>query len=178
MSDSDDWFTLAELTGRLGSLVWVEAGLAEVLAGWSSIEAHAGAAVLFATTSGHHSWHAAIVRSCLPTTPSLLDPDVVTAPTTGWIESMNKLRAVDDPEATTARLKAVARVIDPWLDREYGALRDLARPISDAPMMRWLNFAALDHDHDGDAAAQLLTTRTAQAVRFDQHVLVNELRLT
>jgi hypothetical protein len=175
--DGDDWFTLAELAGRLGSLVWVEEQLAELLRAWSTVEAHAPAAIFFATTGRHHRWHGEIVRSCLPTSPQLLEPEVVQPPTGGWRTSMATLQDLTDPDATAARLKSLAKVIDPWIDREIGVLLELARPVSDAPMMRWLRFVSLDHYDDGAAAEMLLAALVSDAVRFEDHMVVNTLDL-
>ena len=175
--DGDDWFTLLELTNRLGSLVWVEEQLAEVLRGWSTVEAHASAAIFFATTARHHEWHGEIVRGCLPTSPQLLEPEVVRAPTSGWKTSMATLQDLTDPDATAARMKSLVKVIDPWIDREIGVLLELARPVCDAPMIRWLRFASHDHHDDSTAANLLIAALVSDAVRFEDHMVVNTLDL-
>ena len=175
--DGDDWFTLAELTKRLGGLVWVEERLADLLTGWSRADEHAPSAIFFATSAGHHAWHGEVMRSCLPTSPELLDPDPVAAPTAGWEASIATLGDLDAPEATSTRLKALARVIDPWLEREIGALLELGRPVSDAAIMRWLRFSAIDHHDDGEAASHLLASRASEATTFDDHLLISSLRL-
>lgn len=173
----DDWFTFAELTDRLAALVWVEEELADLLDSWSRLEDHAGTAVLFATTSRHHRWHGEVIRHCLPTSPQLADRAKIAAPTSEWVDAIATLGELTDAGATTARLRAVVRVIDPWLDREIGALRELSRPVSDAATMRWLRFVAIDHHDDGEGAASLLASRAAEATRFDDHVLINSLNL-
>ena len=124
----DDWFTLAELTERLGGLVWVEEQLSQLLAGWAANEASAPAAIFFATAGGHHAWHAQVVRGCLPTSPRLTEHDVVVAPTIGWTRTITTLGTLTDAGATLPRLKALVKVIDPWLDREIGALVDCGPP--------------------------------------------------
>ena len=173
----DDWFTLAELTERLGGLVWVEEQLAELLASWAMVEASASVAVVFATTSGHHKWHAEVVRQCLPTSPGLREIEVVCAPTAGWENAIATLSALTEVNATLPRLKALVKVIDPWLEREIGALHDLSRPISDAAMMRWLRFVSLDHHDDGVSASSLLTSQASIAVSVDGHRVVASLDL-
>lgn len=90
---------------------------------------------------------------------------------------MATLRSLTDPDATDARLKALAKVIDPWIEREIGVLLDLARPISDASMVRWLRFISIDHHEDGEASASLLASRTSSAIRFDDHLLIHEMSL-
>lgn len=176
--EADDWFTITELASRLGSLVWIEDQLASVLAHWSAIESHAPSAVLFAQAGQHHRWHATTIRDCLPTSPQLRETEVEQSPTAGWTAAINTLRGLTDPDATAARLKALTKVVDPWLDREIAALLDVSRPISDAAMMRWLRFVAIDHGADGHAAQQLVAARSLDAVRVDDHLAISELDLS
>jgi len=176
--DGDDWFSLAELTTRLGALVWVEEQLAQVLTQWGAIEDHAPSAVVFATTARHHAWHAEIIRGCLPTSPQLLEDEVVCTPTAGWQTAVVSLRALTDPGDTAVRLKALVKIVGPWLDREIGALLELGRPVSDAAMSRWLQFVSIDHQHDGEAVAALLTSQSSNAVRFGDHRVIAELDLS
>ena len=174
----DEWFPLQELTQRLGGLVWVERRLAELASEWSRIDASAPAAVAFAALGGHHAWHAEIINQCLPTSPALAAGEVIEAPTAGWQRAVDTLRTLDAPDATTTRLKALVRVVDPWLARELGALTELANPVSDAAMTRWLRFAMLDHHDDGDATIRLLTNRSGEAVTLDEHAVLSELDLS
>lgn len=174
----DDWFPLAELTARLGGLVWVEQSLSDVMRGWSTCEADPAAVILFGTAARHHQWHAEIVRDCLPTSPALLKPDPIRPPTDGWQRAADLLRELVTPDATATRLRAVVRTLDPWLDREIEALTLLARPVSDAPMQRWLRFVAIDHREDGDAATELLTSRVDEAVQLEDHQLLQQLDLS
>jgi hypothetical protein len=173
----DDWFTLAELTERLGGLLWVEEQLAELLSSWARVEASASVAVVFAATSGHHRWHAEVVRECLPTSPRLREVEVVSAPTAGWENAIATLSTLTGVNATLPRLKALVKVIDPWVEREIGALVDLSRPVSDAAMMRWLRFVSIDHHDDGAATASLLTSQASAAVSVNDHRVVASLDL-
>lgn len=175
--DDDAWFPLQELTGRLGGLVWVEEQVAAVLDRWASVESHASTAIWCASTASHHRWHSEIVRSVLPTSPRLEPERAVRAPSPGWEHAIAALGALDDPARTAARHKAMMRAIDPWIERETGALLELARPVSDAPLLRWLGFCALDHDRDGDQLAALLDSLRDDAVRFDDHLLLQDLDL-
>lgn len=175
--DDSEWFTLAELAQRLGGLVWVEDQLASLLEAWSQCDQHAPAAVAFARASGHHRWHAEVVRSCLPTSPQLLETEMVAAPTKGWQHSMDTLNAIVEADRTAVRVRALHKVLNPWIEREQSALLDLARPVSDAPLIRWLNFVAIDHRHDETAMAELVAQLSSETVRFDDHVVVNDLSL-
>lgn len=176
--DDDDWFSLAELTTRLGGLVWAEEQLGELLAGWSKIDASAPVAIAFASAGGHHRWHGEVIRACLPTSPQLNADDAVRAPTPGWAQSIETLRNLNDPDATVARLRALTKVIDPWLHREIAVLLDLSRPVSDASMQRWLRFTTLDHGDDGDLIHQLLAARSAEPTRFEDHATLATLDLS
>lgn len=173
----DDWFTFAELAGRLGSLVWVEKELGELLVTWSKIEAQPSVAVALFATGRHHQWHSELIESCLPTSPQLQEPVLVTPPTPGWAEAIALLNEQIAPSATSARLRSLIKVINPWLERETAALRDLARPISDAAILRWLRFVELDHFDDGSAMAQLLTSVESTTVHMEDHVLLSQLNL-
>lgn len=175
--DDNDWFTLEELTGRIGGLVWVEEQLGDLLGFWLRVESDDATAVYLATASGHHRWHAEVLRKCLPTSPKLGAEHAVRPPTDGWDAAVVTLRKLNDPDATVARLRSLVKVLHPWVAREIGALVELARPVSDAPMSRWLRFVTIDHDDDGQAAVELLAAHADDAVRFDEHVLVNELSL-
>ena len=92
--------SLEELGQRLGSLVWVEQRLFEILGAWSTIEAAPQAAVHFATASRHHGWHAEVLSGCLPTSPQLLEADLVVAPTVGWQNAVGTLSQLIEPAAT------------------------------------------------------------------------------
>ena len=175
--DDDDWFSIAELTGRLGGLAWVEHSLSAVISDWAKSEADTAVAVVLRTTARHHEWHAEIVRSCLPTSPLLLDQDPVRPPTAGWERAVASLRTLQEPDSTAARLRVIVRVLDPWLQREIDALTLLARPVSDAAMQRWLRFASIDHHDDGEAIQLLLAGRADDAVRLDDHQLLQQLDL-
>lgn len=173
----DDWFTLAELTERLGGLVWVEEQMASLLQGWAAVESVAPVAVHFATSGRHHAWHAQVIRECLPTSPRLREVEPERSPTAGWEQAMTMLHNMTDIDATVPRLKALNKVLHPWLDREIGALSDLGRPVSDAPLMRWLRFVSLDHHDDGSAANSLLSSRVTSAVSVEDHRLIASLDL-
>lgn len=176
--DDDDWFPLAELSERLGGLVWVEQSLSEVLSDWAQCDADPAAVILFGTTARHHRWHAEIIRGCLPTSPALLEVDPVRPPTEGWQRAINSLQGLVAPTSTATRLRAIVRTIDPWLGREIEALTLLARPVSDAAMQRWLRFVSIDHHDDGEAAQAMLEALAGEAVQLDDHQLLQQLDLT
>jgi len=170
-----DWFPLDELTTRLGALTWVEQQLADVLDGWVATTPEAAAAVAFARTSRHHQWHSELLVEVLATSPQLEAHDRIVAPTTGWQRAIDQLRAVDD---TQARLNAVARLIAPWLDREVGAIRDLANPVSDADHDRILGFVSLDHQADHAKIDELSAAYQQRPVDLSQRREIAEIDLS
>ncbi len=90
---------------------------------------------------------------------------------------MTTLAELMEPDATVPRLKALAKVIDPWLEREIGALQELARPVSDAAMMRWLRFVSIDHHDDGQACALLVSSQSSTTVSVQDHRVIASLDL-
>ena len=65
--------------------------------------------------------------------PASLRHEVVVAPTIGWTRTITTLGTLTDADATLPRLKALVKVIDPWLDREIGALVDWPAPSATPP---------------------------------------------
>ena len=175
---NDDWFTLAELTERLGALVWVEEKMFEILGEWSAFEPVAKAAIVFATASRHHGWHAEIIADCLPTSPQLREREVIQPPTQGWADAIATLRSLAAPDATSTRLRSLVKVLNPWLARESASILDVARPVNDASVQRWLRFVEIDHYDDARAAAELLAAVGADTVQLRDHVTITSLDLT
>lgn len=156
-----DWFPLDELTTRLAELVWVEQQLAAVMAEWAQTTDQADVAVAFARAGGHHAWHAELLGEALATSPALAAGDRIAAPTAGWKRAVDQLRSV---EQTRARLAAISRLVGPWLEREIGALRGLANPVSDRDHDRLLGFVSLDHDTDHEGLQQLFESLDGGAI--------------
>ena len=175
--DPDDWFTFEELAKRLAALVWVEQSLADLFQAWSALDAHSGARILLAQTGRHHAWHAETLNGCLPTSPQLADAATPRAPTQGWADALSILRAVDATDQSPARIAAIVRELDPWLKRETTALLDLARPVADAHLIRWLRFIAIDHHDDGAAMAELLEALQANTISLQDRSLLNQIEL-
>ena len=175
---SDEWFSLVELTSRLGGLVWIEKQLAEVVGTWSGADANPRAQVLFAEASRHHGWHAEIVGGCLPTSEDLNPQAAVRAPTQGWGHAVDQLGNLSDPESTVGRLLALTRVVDPWIARETGALVDLANPVSDRAMTRWFRFVDLDHDVDHDQMVELVNELQADTISLGDRTILHSFDLS
>lgn len=151
-----DWFSLAELATRIGQLIWVEEHLADLLASWSTNDVHHRAAELFAATSGHHAWHAQVLRDQLPTSPQLVEASAVAPPTVGWSDTIATLADLTG-EQTALRLTVWLELLDPWIEREVEALVTCTPPVSEAALHRWLRFCTIDHVDDTTIAAALAT---------------------
>ena len=176
-ADPDDWFPLEELTQRIAALVWVERALADLYERWSTVESHSGARILLAQASRHHAWHAEVLGECLPTSPQLAGDATPTAPTQGWADALTTLTAIDGESESPARIAAVVRELDPWLARETTALLDLARPVADAHLTRWLRFVEIDHHEDSKAMAALLDALQANTISLHDRTLLNRIDL-
>jgi len=173
----DEWFPLEELAERVAGLVWVERQLGRLLVGWAAIEEHPGARILMLQAGRHHDWHAEVLSGCLPTSVQLEEVARPSPPTEGWRDAVERLAEVDDPAQTISRLGAVVRELDPWLARESDTLFELARPIADAPLLRWLRFIEIDHDDDGRGMAELLDALAANTVSLTDHSMLHEIDL-
>jgi len=178
LNASDDWFSLAELAERVAQLVWVEEHVAALLDEWASIEPHAGAAIVYARAAAHHRWHGKILRGCLPTSEQLSDASTPHAPTPGWLRAIDALRALDGDDETVVRLMGIVRKVDPWLARESAVLLDLARPVADAALIRWLGFIQIDHRDDGGHLAELLDALQTNTVSLRDRSLIAGLDLS
>ena len=99
------------------------------------------------------------------------------APTDGWASAVDSLRSFSGDEATLARLTSLVRVVDPWVALEVGALLDVSSSVSDGGVVRWMQFAELDHEHDGFATAELLDELQANTVSFTSRAAVAALEL-
>lgn len=176
--DPDSWFPFEELAERIAALVWVEQSLADLFEAWSSAEVHSGARILLAQTGRHHAWHAQVLSECLPTSPELADRAMPRRPTQGWADAIALLRSIVDGDQSPVRIAAVVRELDPWLVRETSALLDLARPVADAHLTRWLRFIEIDHHDDATSMAALLDVLQANTVSLHDRSLLSQIDLT
>lgn len=175
---TDDWFPLAELIERLAALVWVEKAMADLLDGWSRIEAHDRACAVFARAAAHHRWHADTIAGIVPTSPRLAEAATPHPPTSQWQAAIASLAELDAPDRTATRLAALVRELNPWLARETAALVDCAQPIADSALVRWLRFIEIDHHDDGSAVAELLNTLATNTVDMRDYELIASIELT
>ncbi len=178
MSDTGDsndrWFPLVELAGRIGGLIWVEQQLFELLGAWATDETDVASKLLFAETGRHHGWHAQLLTEALPTSPELLDRSLISAPSDGWVSAPSQLRRL---QGAGVRIRALERVLNPWVDREIAALQDLAVPSSDRPSTRLLNIVGFDHRRDQSECERVTEKRNSDVVDLDMQRLLASIDL-
>jgi len=129
-----------EETARLiGAYASVEGRLYEVLGVLAAHEPAPEAAVLLDTLSQQHAWHASLFSQCRPRPPG--DSGVPPAPPAPAAQVLDALAGLPD---SAGRLAALARVVLPRLVTGYRRHRALARPLSDANVMRALRLVVRD----------------------------------
>lgn len=147
---------LVELTRWYGEMAWIEARLGDVVAWWSTFEAHDLSAIAYASIGRHHQWHAELWRSALPDSPELDAGSHIKPPHDGWISLFEELVRFSDPTDTAARLSALSMVLDPWLKIRNEQLLAAANDVSDRAARRIQRFVTIDHEDDHDGLIGLL----------------------
>lgn len=144
---------LAELAARLGRLRHVELRLFEVVGGWVASTPEPRAKALLAEQCYHHAWHAQLWAERFP---QGYGHDLEQATEAGagdlgpWLDELEGL------EGTVARLAGLHRVVLPRLAATYGAWLETADPVTDGPLLRWLQFASTDVVADWQRGEHLL----------------------
>lgn len=152
---------LDDIARRVGHCRWLEERCFEMLGGWVASTPEPEVKLLFARHSRHHAWHAELLFTCLPDTRDH-DPDTLTAPAAdGWPPAVDTLRAADD---TLSRLSIVSRVLVARLAAEYDSLLDVASPVRDAPLLRWVGVLVGDERARWAESEALLATFDADRV--------------
>jgi hypothetical protein len=145
---------IRESARTLARHAWVERRLFEVVGGWVTGTDDGEVAALFAATSVHHGWRAAMLEEQVPVLHDL-DPAELEPPraTVAFVEAV--AASADDLE----RLVALADVVGPDRIAAYRALLADASPVADAPVARALRLLLADEQDDQAAAAALLPAR-------------------
>lgn len=151
-SGADDDGPGIELTARLlGAYAAVEGRLYEVLGALAATEAVPDVAVLFDALSQQHAWHAALFAHCRPRLPGDEGvPSLPPAPADALLDAVAEL-----PDSA-GRLATLARLLLPRLITGYRRHRVLARPLSDAGVVRALRLVVRDELEAMIAAEALL----------------------
>jgi hypothetical protein len=147
----------------IGSYLWIERRLFEVLGGWVASEPVAEARLVFDVYSQQHGWHAELWAERLPVLDSL-DPATFTLPPSAEVDRLLSLLAGDSsgqaPAAggTLLRLVGLARVVLPRLIAGYGLHLRRAAPVADGPVVRSLRLVVRDEIEAWQATETLVQT--------------------
>ncbi len=156
--------TLEEVARVAGHGRWLETRLFEVIGSWVAVEPDAAAKVLWSTHSLRHATAAQVWRDRQPRVAHL-DRDALTVAADPGVAALVATLALmvdpTDPAATTSRLVAVARVVEPLRLAVYANRADRAHPLADGPTLRWTRFLLGDAETCRAEAETLLTGRLA-----------------
>ena len=136
--------TLQDTARFLGCARWLELRCFEVLGGWVASTAEPEVKLALARQSHHHAWHAELFERVLPVANGLADHRDA-EPGGGWTAFMDSLGAL---ELTADRLTAAYALLLPAKLAEYEHWLEVADPVRDAPVRRWLGFVVADERVD------------------------------
>ena len=124
--------TLLESARRLGTTVWVEQRLFEVLGGWVRAASDVALALELATVARHHAAHALQLSALLPDTRDH-EPAELVSPPPGEDDLWDAVTRAPTPEA------GLSIVVGPALAGHLGSLESWlgdASPVRDGPGIR------------------------------------------
>lgn len=131
--------TLEQSAQRIGSYVWVEARLFEILGGWVQQVPEPEVKVFLAEQSHRHALYAQMWRDRLPHLREM-DVDSLVRPADREIEQALALLSEAEVTMNSAdRLVTVFRVILPKLIETYSNHRELCCDAADRPVMNTLD---------------------------------------
>lgn len=139
---------LIELARRLGSAVWLERRLFEVLGAWVPSTAPSEAKLVLGAHSRHAAWRAEQLTERLPELRELPAEELVAPAGRGVADALDVLASLTEP---VERLGALYRVVVP---RQRAVLRldlDLMSRVSAGPVRRTLGLVLDDLVADADA---------------------------
>ena len=129
--------TLDESARRLGSIVWFERRLFEVMGRWVPSTPEASVKLMLARQSRHHAEHAAAVEVVLPETR---DHDPAALITAGDPAAAARVEAVAGRVGTEERLRSLVDELLPGRLAACEAFLAAAAPVRDGPGIRALIF--------------------------------------
>jgi hypothetical protein len=129
--------TLDESARRLGSIVWFERRLFEVMGRWVPSTPERSVKLMLARQSRHHAEHAAAVEVVLPETR---DHDPATLITAGDPAAAARVEAVAGRVGTEERLRSLVDELIPHRLAACEAFLAEAAPVRDGPGIRALIF--------------------------------------
>ena len=168
--------TLAELAAWLGHARYLERRCFELQGGWVADTPEPAVKATLAEQCYHHAWHAEVWEARFPAGYGH-DLDVATVPASDGLA--DALAALADAPGTLERLLGFHRVLQPRKIAAYDHLRADANPVSDGPVLRWLDLVVADEVADwrrGEAAVQqLLLERRDEQDRSSAWAWVSDL---
>ena len=132
---------IASAITRLGSYVWIEARLFEVVGAWVTTTPEPAAKVYFGAVTTELAGHAQLWHERLPQLREVSRESLIVAPGSRSVAVMDALASID---GTVLRLEALAAVVDHLLGVYAGHERD-ASVVRDAPMLRTVAIVCADH---------------------------------
>jgi hypothetical protein len=165
--------TLEAQARLVGSYLWVERRLFEVLGSWVASEAVPEAQVLFDVYSQQHAWHVELFADRLPALDSV-DPDTFVVSPNSDVDRLFAVMAGVLPDTAAAatpiardedlslpsggtlpRLVGSGRVVLPRLVTGYALHLRRVSPVADAPMTRCLRLVLRDETEQWQALEAL-----------------------
>ncbi len=148
--------SLEESARRLGSYLWLELALFEILGSWVQAVPELDVKLRLGAHSAHHAWHAELWAKRLPVLREM-DPVALTRPASdGAAALVDAVRQPAAPEATIEKLVGVYRVLVPATIAAYDDHLARASALSDGPTIRSLGLALADERADGAEGEALL----------------------
>lgn len=156
--------TLHETAARLGRVCWLERRVYEVMGGWVASTPEPRAKVLLAEQCYHHAWHGDLWAGSFPSGYGF-DLSVATDPGPSLGPVLDHLA---DLEATVDRLAGLYRVVLPWKIATYRDWLERTNPVSDAALVRWLQFVLSDEVEDWQRGVVLLQGQLTSAASVER----------
>ncbi len=145
--------SLEESARRLGSYVWLNRQLFEVLGGWVASTADPTAQLLLSQHCYQHAWHAELFEARLPRLREFQVSDFILPSNNSAEELIGRLSATTDE---SVRLAATYRVVLPRVYGLYAHHLASTTPIADAAVARSLKLAMTDVGEQWKVGEQLV----------------------
>lgn len=152
-------FSLEETARRVGHYRWVEMRLFEALGGWVATVPETDVKTMLGRHANHHAWHSELWTERLPELRAF-DVDELTEPPNAAMQRfVEELAEPEDRGLTVEKLVGAYRVLLPHKIAAYTFHRSAASSVTDAPLLRSLDFVLQDETsgwRDGEMLLQRL----------------------
>lgn len=142
---------LFSAAATIGSWVWAERRLHELLGGWAADAAAPVVVTTFDRVAMRHAWRAEVLTDRLPQLRELPRERLVRRPGPEIGDGLLRLEGQGDVPGRLAGWTAVATTLVTQYRRHLGR----ATPVADAPLRRWLPLVLASLDEDLGAMAVL-----------------------